>query len=309
MIFNKHSSDFRLFPRLHAFRFAAMVVTFCLTGCDTDPETDSKRTVEPKVAVTGSESQNQSRLEYTATENGAKNLVLADPDCPTGSNSGEHAPRSQGVTHRKLWLGIQAERAPRVLLDQFDLQCGLVVKEVVKGAPSDGFLNPSDLICQFNGRDLACEKRLCALIAEEGSRSCRLTVIRKGKRLEVEIIPHPIEILENGQIVQYTMLAEDDPVGMVDMPRAQDQVAERLRMFIVQPILLVDDVSDANSPRNDQSTEQLILERVVSFGKNDQGERILIVQEADRTLNYSAHDIKSACSEVQKLWELVENQP
>lgn len=309
MIFNKRSIDFRRFPRLHAFRFAAIVVAFCLTGCNADPETVPKRTVEPKVAATGSESQNPSRVEYTATENGAKNLVLTDPDCPTGSNAGDHAPGSLGVTHRKLWLGIQAERAPRELLDQFDLHCGLVVKEVVKGAPSDGFLTPSDLICQFNGRDLACEKRLCALIAEEGSRSCRLTVIRKTKRLEVEIIPQPIEILEKGQIVQYTMLAEDDQVGLVDMPRAQDQVAERLRMFIVQPILVVDDASGANSPRNNQSTEQLILERVVSFGKNEQGERILIVQEADRTLNYSVHDIKSACSEVQKLWELVENQP
>ncbi|MDP1563906.1 MAG: hypothetical protein Q8M16_21200 [Pirellulaceae bacterium] len=309
MIFNKRSIDFPLLPRLHAIRFAAVAVTLCLTGCDGDSETVPKRTVEPKVAATGPESRSQAPVEYTSTENGTNKLILVDRDCPAGSNSGTQAPGSPGVTRRKLWLGIQAERAPRVLLDQFELQCGLVVKEVVKGAPSDGFLNPSDLICQFNGRDLACEKRLCALIAEAGSRSCRLTVIRKTKRLEVEIIPQLIEILANGQIVQYTMLAEDDPDGMVDMPRAEDQVAERLRVFIVQPILLVDNASGANSPRNDQSTEQLILERVVRFGKNDQGERILIVQEADRTLNYSIHDIKSACSEVQRLWELVENQP
>ncbi len=307
MIFNKRLNHFRwLMPR-GTFQVAA-VIAFCVTGCDADPESVSQRTNEPKVVAAGSATERDDAVNYTTTTRDNNPLVLADPDCPPSIVSDELI-GSNSATHRKLWLGIHAEPAPRVLLDQFDLQCGLVVKEVVKGAPSEGLLHPSDLISQFNGSDLACQKRLCAMIAESGSRACRLTVIRKTKRLEVKIVPQPIEILENGQIVQFTILADDELVGMVDMPRAEDRVAERLRMFVVQPIVLVAESDQPNVPAVDESAEQLQLERVVSFGQNERGERIMIVQEADRKLNYSSQDIKSACKEVQKLWELVEDQP
>lgn len=242
--------------------------------------------------------------------NEVRSLVLADPNCPEDLLvEGVLPSAASSSVCRKLWLGIKAEPAPRVLLDQFSLHCGLVVKEVVKGAPSDGLLRPSDLICQFNGKDLACEKRLCAMVAEAGSLSCRLTVIRKTQRIELEIVPQPVDILENGQIVQYTVLSDQGLEGMVDMPLAADRVAEKLRQYVVQPILLVDGAADGTSSLTDQPDEQLVLERVVSFGHNERGERILIVQEADRTLNYKIDEIKSACPEVQQLWELLNNQP
>lgn len=307
MIFNNRLNHFCWLLKRGTFH-VAVVAAFCVTGCDSDPTSVSQQTHEPKVAVSGSPTERESPVNYATTPRDKNPRVLVDPDCPPATAGTDSLP-SSNATVRKLWLGIHAEPAPRVLLDQFDLQCGLVVKEVVKGAPSEGLLHPSDLISQFNGNDLACQKRLCAMIAESGSRACLLTVIRKTKRLDVKIVPQPIEILENGQIVQFTILADDELTGMVDMPRAEDRVAERLRMFVVQPIVLVADSDRPNVPAVDESAEQLQLERVVSFGQNERGERIMIVQEADRKLNYSSQDIKSACKEVQKLWELVEDQP
>lgn len=317
MIFNNSSFDCRWRYLVTILHLAAIVVALELSGCETRPDSASTNSNAPRVssATVDAGAEPSKPVEYATVENDAKwkgsnQLVLADPNCPPDPLADETANQTPKTsTCRKLWLGIQAEPAPQMLLDQFDLHCGLVVKNVVKGAPSDGLLNPSDLVCQFNGRDLACEKRLCAMIAEAGKLSCRLTVIRKTKRIEVEIVPQPIDILENGQIVQYTVLADDSPAGVVDMPRAQDHVAEKLRMFVVQPIFVVADSKVESSAPSVEQAGRLKLERIVSFGRNERGEQILIVQEAERTLNYTGQEIKSACPEVQKLWELLENRP
>lgn len=317
MIFNNSSSNCRWHYVGTVFQLVAMVVALRLTGCDARPQSASTESSAPTVSssLMDMDAEKSMPLEYAAlrnemNRNDPKNLVVFDPDCPPdplADDTSNQSPKS--VTCRRLWLGIQSEPAPKVLLDQFDLHCGLVVTSVVKGAPSDGLLNPSDLVCQFNGRDLACEKRLCAMIAEAGKFSCRLTVIRKTKRIEVEIVPQPIVILENGQIVQYTVLADDTPAGIVDMPLAQDHVADKLRMLVVQPILVIADSNGESSASSAEQTGQMMLERIVSFGRNERGEQILIVQEAERTLNYTEQEIKSACPEVQMLWELLENRP
>lgn len=208
---------------------------------------------------------------------------------------------------RRLWLGIQAEPAPKALLDQFDLSCGLVVRQVIAGGPSEGLLQDSDLITQFNGRDLACQKRLCALIAELGPQLTRLTVIRKTEKLQVDVLPQPIEILGDGQIMQYTVLADPNSADVVDVPVDGNKVVEKFRLFVVQPILAMGEVQDQRKLEADPG--ELKLERVVKFGNDEQGKKRLTVQESGRTLYYTADDIEQACPEVRQLWQHLENTP
>jgi len=214
---------------------------------------------------------------------------------------------SGSVSGRKLWLGIQAEPAPKALLDQFDLSCGLVVRQVVAGGPSDGLLRDSDLITQFNGRDLACQKLLCTMIAELGPQLTQLTIIRKAKAIQVEVLPQPIEIFGDGQIVQYTVLADPNSKDVVDVPVGGNQVVEKFRLFVVQPIVAIGEGYDQHKLEADPN--QLQLERVVKFGINESGRQMLTVQESGRTLYYTEDDIETACSEVRQLWQHLENQP
>lgn len=238
----------------------------------------------------------------SATEDSAVLTTSVKP----GGDSGTLR-ETTSTSGRKLWLGIQAEPAPKVLLDQFELSCGLVVRQVVPGGPSEGLLQVSDLITQFNGRDLACQKLLCNMIAEVGAHVTQLTVIRKAKQLQVAILPQPIEVLGDGQIVQYTVLADPDSADVVDVPVDGDQVVEKFRLFVVQPIL--DMGPDYDQQKLGADPGQLQLERVVKFGTNEQGQPMMTVQESGRTLFYTAGDIEKACPEVQQLWQRLENQP
>lgn len=305
MIFNSMSQVCRLLPPASLCRVLLILLGFA--GCQMEHSRQADKAANPAEKSAGVQSSDDptDSVAYTAVDKRPNQIVLADPDCPlepVADSSADDKPQ------RKLWLGIQAEPAPRVLLDQFELPCGLVVTTVVKGAPSDGLLQPSDVICQFNGRDLACEKRLCAMIAEAGSLTIRLTVIRKAQRQEVEILPQPVEFLGGGQVAQYTMVAKNDAVGVLDMPRAPDGVAEKMRMFIIQPIVMVEPTA-GQTTGTQPPDGQLELERIVSFGHNEQGEEILIIQEAGGTLILKDKDIEKASPEIQQLWNRVKNQP
>lgn len=309
MIFNSTSRGGRLSPPTNLCRALLLLVGFA--GCHVEhcplAEQAANPSVEP-ASVRSSDAPTDA-VACTALDKAPNQTVLADPDCPVDPTAEPTATTSPDKKpQRKLWLGIQAEPAPRVLLEQFEIPCGLVVTTVVKGAPSDGLLYPSDVICQFNGRDLACEKRLCAMIAEAGSLTVRLTVVRKTKRLEVEIAAQPVEFLGSGQVAQYTMVANNETIGVLDMPRASEGVAEKLRIFIIQPIVMVE--QSATQPSGTEPRDgQLELERIVSFGHDEQGEEILIIQEAGRTLILKSKDIETASPEIQQLWSRVKNQP
>ncbi|MBL8888500.1 MAG: hypothetical protein JNL67_00880 [Planctomycetaceae bacterium] len=288
-----------------------LLLVLGFAGCQAEPRSAVQQATEPAAESTELSPSDPApgAVAYTALDQRPDQVVLADPNCETDPSAvPSDAAALPEPPQRKLWLGIQAEPAPRVLLDQFDLPCGLVVTTVVKGAPSEGLLYPSDVIYQFNGNDLACEKRLCAMIAEAGSLTCRLAIIRKMKRLEVDIMPQPVEFLGGGQVAQYTIGTNNDTVGVLDMPRVPEGVAEKLRMFVFQPIVMVEPTAGqaiGTAPQDGQ----LELERIVSFGQNEQGEEILIIQEAGRTLTLKAEDIKNASPEIQQLWNRVKNQP
>lgn len=268
-----------------------VLVSLCCLGCQESPRTANDAATGESVNVVSG-----------IGGSGTSSMTLAKPDDePTAPVT------STGVSGRKLWLGIQAEPAPQVLLDQFELTCGLVVRQVVPGGPSEGLLQVSDLITQFNGRDLACQKLLCNMIAEVGAHVTQLTVIRKAQQLRVDVLPQPIEVLGDGQIVQYTVLADPDPTDVVDVPVDGDQVVEKFRLFVVQPILAMGQGYDSQKLGADPG--QLQLERVVKFGTNEQGRPMMTVQESGRTLFYTADDIEKACPEVQQLWQRLENQP
>jgi hypothetical protein len=125
--------------------------------------------------------------------------------------------------------------------------------------------------------------------------------------LQVDVLPQPIEFLCDGQIVQYTVLADPDSSDVVDVPVDGNTVVEKFRLFVVQPILAMGEVQDQRKLEADPG--ELKLERVVKFGTDEQGKKRLTVQESGRTLYYTVDDIEQACPEVQQLWQHLENTP
>jgi hypothetical protein len=284
-----------------------VAAVFATVGCGEHPQADSDSAPSARSLAAGGIAADVATDSTTAAPPSNSASVLTSgqkSDDSTTQIEDEISARKSG---RQLWLGIQAEPAPKALLDQFDLSCGLVVRQVVAGGPSEGLLQDSDLITQFNGRDLACQKRLCSMIAELGPQVTRLTVIRKAKQLQVDVLPQPIEFLCDGQIVQYTVLADPDSSDVVDVPVDGNTVVEKFRLFVVQPILAMGEVQDQRKLEADPG--ELKLERVVKFGTDEQGKKRLTVQESGRTLYYTVDDIEQACPEVQQLWQHLENTP
>lgn len=287
-----------------------VVALFATIGCGEHPQADgdSDQSTPGLVSdgTTASRTTDSTTAAPVSPANSSASVLTSGQNSDSDTTRIEDA-ISARKSGRQLWLGIQAEPAPKALLDQFELSCGLVVRQVVAGGPSEGLLQDSDLITQFNGRDLACQKRLCSMIAELGPQLTRLTVIRKTKQLQVDVLPQPIEFLCDGQIVQYTVLADPDSTDVVDVPVDGNTVVERFRLFVVQPILAMGEVQDQRKLEADPG--ELKLERVVKFGTDQGGKKRLTVQESGRTLYYTADDIEQACPEVQQLWQHLENTP
>lgn len=228
----------------------------------------------------------------------------------------------------RFWIGIQSEPAPKVLLDQFGLQCGLVVEHVIRGGPSDGWLLSSDLIYGFNGQPLTCKSKLCSVIADSGSQLAVLQVIRKAERIEVAVQPQPFVRLSKDRIVQYTLLDGEklsldsfaaaalestnpqsgrNTLGLTTSTSAESAV-EKLRLFVVQPSLLVQSSSEANATIEGEGG-QFELERVASFRTDEQGRRVLVVQENGILSEYLEEEVGSLCDELRQLFEMIEEGP
>lgn len=228
----------------------------------------------------------------------------------------------------RFWIGIQSEPAPKVLLDQFGLQCGLVVEHVIRGGPSDGWLLPSDLIYGFNGQPLTCKSKLCSVIADSGSQLAVLQVIRKAERIEVAVQPQPFVRLSKDRIVQYTLLDGEklaldsfaaaalestnprsgrNTLGLASGTSTESAV-EKLRLFVVQPSLLVQSSTEATATIEGEGG-QFELERVASFRTDEQGRRVLVVQENGILSEYLEEEVGSLCDELRQLFEMIEEGP
>jgi hypothetical protein len=231
----------------------------------------------------------------------------AFPDALAAEESGK-PPR------QRFWLGIQSRPAPGELLDHFDLQCGLVVGHVVPGGPSDSLLQVSDLIYEYNGEALGCQKKLCGCIGSSGTSPVRLSLIRKTARLEVIVQPQPVEWLENGSIIQYTIAtstegsADGHPADTrVPMAGPDGKLVEKFRLFVAQPPLWVQD--KAGGAVAEAAPGKLSLERVASFRTNQDGSQVLVVQEGGRVIEYRESEWGSACQELKELCDLIDRQP
>jgi hypothetical protein len=325
---------------------AVMVLGWAAVGCrpagdfsgqKTAPgQHENQRNESPLISAADdqadlSQPSRSDRPETTNHSNPSSQALAGEPGRSSSDavDSSQRDATDQRSNPIRYWIGIQSQPAPKALLDQFDLKCGLVVTHVVEGGPSAGRLQVSDVIYRFNGNPISCQKRLCKVIAEASTQPAVLSVVRKTQQLEIEVQPQRFEVLGSGQIVQYTVFSEDDDSApQVGLPYMGASVTEKFRLFVIQPSLQVGDFQADTGSGDSRSTDksshssgaagpgseasapgQWHLERIASFRYNEAGERILVVRERDRVVEYTESEIENACQELRKLNDLIENGP
>jgi serine protease Do len=98
---------------------------------------------------------------------------------------------------RRAWLGIAggARPLPPAVRKRLGAERGIEVLEVIDGSPADrAGLRPEDLIISADSipvADVADLQRL--LVGDRIGKSLTVGVVRAGKVLEVELIPHELE--------------------------------------------------------------------------------------------------------------------
>jgi hypothetical protein len=132
--------------------------------------------------------------------------------------------------------------------------------------------------------------------------------------MEIMVQPQPIEWLENGSIIQYTIADGDEGAETGDRTANQVRIAgpdgklvEKFRLFVAQPPLLVRDSQGGAIGESRPGT--LNLERVASFRTAEDGSHVLVVQEGDRVIEYPESEWDSACQELKELCKLIDRQP
>lgn len=134
----------------------------------------------------GEQQQNQN-VEVIVDENGDSNtFLMVSPVLDTDQVLLRIA---AGVN--EYMIGVSCEPAADALKAQLDIETGLVVNSVVEDAPADGVIETHDILLQAGGSDLNGLEDLVEAVQEAGKGETELTitVLRKGRNVEVEVTP------------------------------------------------------------------------------------------------------------------------
>lgn len=147
----------------------------------------------------GGQQQNQN-VEVIVDENGDGNtFLMVSPVLDTDQVLLKIA---AGVN--EYMIGVSCEPATDALKAQLDIETGLVVNSVVEDAPADGVIETHDVLLQAGGSDLNGLEDLVEAVQEAGKGETELTitVLRKGRNVEVEVTPQKRKFDPQGILAQ-----------------------------------------------------------------------------------------------------------